>query len=783
MMNKHKKLRVLFIEDNILDQRAFKEAVQESQSDFEYDIAGSIKKAKTLLVSRTYDMVVADFSLGDGNAFDIIPIIKDIPFIITTGNGDEEIASKALKLGAFDYIAKDFDKNYAKLLPISIMKGIKMQETQKRLNLFEASILNIYDGVVIAQLHDEVLKIQFVNQSFTEMTGYSTLEAMDKSLYFLTGDRTDKKPLEAIKNAVRRCDKLKIEIQLNKKNLQTFWASISLVPLLKKGEIYYVANIRDISETKRVEEELRTAKLEAEKARLTEQRFLVNMSHHIRTPMHAILGMSHLLSETELDKKQKEYLKALKYSGDNLMNLISDVLDLTKIQANEIELANEQFNLFELLLDLQRNFTFQQKNKNISVVIDLDISITNDVLGDFTRLRQILTNLLSNAAKFTQQGEIGIKVSRKEESDDNYLLEFQVFDTGIGMSDEELENVFEKFTHANEEVSGEFGGSGLGLSIAQKLTELLGGQIWIKSQVNQGTVVHFVLPLGNSGVLSKVEAPLANLSQTDDELLQSLKILVAEDNLMNQKLISGLLSRWKCHFDLTNNGVEAVEQFEKKQYDVVFMDINMPKMNGYEAARAIRNSKRNYRVPIVALTAAVLSTEKEKVFISGMNEYVAKPFNPKKLKEIVLKLIRTNKEIPEIIKKAEVKTTAIHKKTSNKADMLSINFDYLKEFSGGDIEFVKEMVNMFVEQIPEETDQMSQLLANGNWEQVGKLAHKMKPNFLMMGMEVQKGMAKEIEHMCKESDINTEKVKTLALQLINDAKASIPIVQAEVANV
>ncbi len=723
---------------------------------------------------------MADYSLGDGNAFDIIDDFKNTPFILTTGNGDEQISVKALKEGAYDYIVKDFERNFSKLLPQAILKALKMQETQKRLSVFEASLLHTNDAVVIADYLEETqLSISFVNEAFTNISGYNEAEALGKSLYLLVGEETSQSDIESINNAIIHGKAIRLELLFYKKNLQPFWANISLVPIRSNGDMHFVTIIRDVTERRKKEEELRKAKLQAEKARLAEQRFLNSISHEIRTPMNAILGMSHLLSDTDLNPKQHEYLKALKYSGEHLLNLMSDILDLTAMEANEMQLGEEQFNLFELLLDLQRTFSYQHKDKNFNVVMDLDISISNDVIGDEDRLKQILDNLLSNAVKFTEKGEIGIKVSLLNEKKEKYLLEFQVFDTGVGMAKDEIKNIFDNFRYANDTIHGKYGGSGLGLSIAKKLIELLGGNVWISSEVNKGTIVTFTLPLGNSGELSKMKTNENLLSQTDDELLKKLKVLVAEDNLMNQKLIAGLLNRWECHFDITNNGKEAIEQFGKLQYDMVFMDINMPLMNGYEAAAAIRNSPKNFRVPIVALTAAVLSTEKEKVFLSGMNEYVAKPFSPKKLKETVLKLIKTEKEIPIIIKQAETKK--VEELASKEKNMLNINFEYLKEFSGGDTEFIKEMINMFVEQMPEEMELMQRLLNDENWEQLGKLAHKTKPNFLMMGMEVQQGMAKEIEHLCKESEIETEQVKTLTIQLIADAKAAIPVVEAELA--
>jgi PAS domain S-box-containing protein len=772
--------KVLLIEDHPIDQKAFIQAAKAFKNELAFEIVDSIHEAKMLLENKSFDGVIADYRLRDGVSFQIIDTIKSIPFILMTGTGDEYIASSAFKHGAYDYIIKDIDRNYIKSLPSIIIKAIKLKRAQEQLHLFESIIVHLTDAVMVAEKIGADYEVIYTNDAFTNITNYSREDAFGQSIYMLAGDETSDIHFSNIVEKLVERETYKGEVIFHKKENQPFWTDVSFVPIEHEGKpLLYFAIIKDISESKKIELDLRSAIAEAEKASSAEQQFLASMSHEIRTPMNAVVGMTHLLADTTLDAQQKDYLNALKYSGERMMWIISDILDLSKIHADKIEFNQDRFNLYELLLDLQSAFLYKLNNRKIDITIDLDILIANDVIGDEYRLRQILTNLLAKATERTYENEIVIKIKLLNSHEDDYVIEFEVKDNGEEMTPKELETLFDSFTGENDEIKDNLKITTLGLSVSKKLVERLGGKIWVETSANNGSTYHFILPLKNSGKLSSVDPVNDSWVDEQSKKLEDLYILIAEDNLMNRKLISGMLSQWNCQFDIVNNGKEAVDKFHEKAYDVVFMDINMPVMDGYEATIRIRESEHpNKDIPIIALTAAVLSTEKEKVFLAGMNEYITKPFNPKKLKETVLNLILEKEEIEEEIN-TETITSNLKQEKNQLEYMLNIDLNYLKEFSGGDSGFMKEMIAMFLEQMPQELSTLSTLLTNEEWYQIGKLAHKMKPNYLMMGMEDQKDIAKSIEEMCLGEDIDTSVVKKLSAQLIADTEAAMPLIETE----
>lgn len=791
IMNLSQPYKILLVEDDTVDQMAFKRMVRKQKLGYDYQIASSAAEAREILAEEKFDLVITDFQLGDENAFSFFDILTGTPFIFATGGGDEEIAVKALKSGAHDYLVKDANRNYLKILPHTIENAIKRSKTQEQIRLLESVVVNANDAVFIAQDIEGSIRIIYINRAFEEMTGYNEKAIIGRSAYVLAGEQSNKKEVDKITNAIFNKKDVKSELMLYRKDGSTFWGSLSMVAL--KDELgrmsHVVAILRDVSERKKAEQELIEAKQAAERARAAEQQFLASMSHEIRTPMNAVIGMTHLLFDTNPTEKQKEYLQALKFSADSLMGIISDILDLSKIEANKIEFEERQFNLFELILSLQKAFLFRLKEKDVKVVTDLDLSIENDVIGDPTRLNQILTNLLGNAAKFTEKGEIGLVVRLLEHKDGIYNIEFKAFDTGIGIAKDQLGNIFQNFKQANNQITRKYGGTGLGLPIVKSLVEMQGGKIWVESTVGEGTTFIFRLPFKDSGITSVAKSTdVARTVVHGEASISHLNILVAEDNPMNQKLISEILNRWKCQYDIALNGQEAIQMLEKNRYDIILMDVNMPIMDGYTATEEIRKSDNHTikKIPIIALTAAALSSEKEKVFTVGMNEYVTKPFVPAQLKEVILKLT-SNVSVSPVLHdedesmKATPTTENLPQEDTTTSEEVAINLDYLNNFSGGDKGFMAEMISIFLGQAPADADLLLELLEAKNWDSLGKLAHKMKPNFMMMGMSPQQEIAKSIEIMGKSGEIDEAQITSWTTQLAKATKAAIPLVEVELA--
>lgn len=397
--------------------------------------------------------------------------------------------------------------------------------------------------------------------------------------------------------------------------------------------------------------ELVKAKDEAIQYAQTKQQFLANMSHEIRTPMNAIIGMINLLQNTKLNQEQKEYLNHINLSSNNLLVIINDILDVSKIESGKVIFEKHRFNLNDTLDNLQKMFEHKVMEKGIQFKITKEPQLPAFWLGDQVRLNQILINLVGNAIKFTLEGSVSLHVEIKNKIDDyHYEVLFKVIDTGIGIQPDKKEHIFESFTQASSDTTRKFGGTGLGLTIAKQLVELQNGKIWFESEINHGTTFYFYLPLEktNPPTISEIQAKAQiSLSKNiDKRIFSQSTILVAEDNPLNQFLIKTLLSKQNFqNILICNNGKEAIELLQKNNVDLILLDLHMPEMDGYETTTFIRN---NFPAPksnvyIIALTAAVIQGEKEKCLSIGMNDYISKPFNPNELFEKIIFYLQQKK--------------------------------------------------------------------------------------------------------------------------------------------
>ena len=402
----------------------------------------------------------------------------------------------------------------------------------------------------------------------------------------------------------------------------------------------------DISKQKKIDEELSQAIIKAKNATATaehaviaKQQFLSNMSHEIRTPMNAIIGFTNVLLKTNLSEKQTECLKAIQSSGDTLIVLINDILDLAKVDAGKMIFVNEPFKVSELLTGVVCLFETKVQESNLQLITEYDDRIPEIILGDSVRLHQILINLLSNAIKFTSEGNITINVNVKSSTKQKITIEFKVSDTGIGIPANKIDSIFENFEQAHVISANLYGGTGLGLAIVKQLVEKQGGTITVESKVDVGTTFSCILNFQKNTVDSMHNLEFEKINH-DATKIKKLKILVVEDVKLNQLLLRTILDDYNFEWEIADNGQIAVEKLETNTYDIILMDLQMPIMNGFEATKHIRNTM-NLQIPIIALTADVTTVDVEKCKSIGMNDYISKPLDEKLLYTKILDVLKS----------------------------------------------------------------------------------------------------------------------------------------------
>jgi chemotaxis methyl-accepting protein methylase/signal transduction histidine kinase/chemotaxis response regulator CheB len=521
-----------------------------------------------------------------------------------------------------------------------------------------------YSEAIIATIHKPLLVltkdfyVKSANQNFYDIFKVKKEETIDKLLFDLGNKQW---------NIIKLKDVLK-ELTSKNKNFENFEVVHTFSSIGKKtmqlharkliqkanNEHLLLLAIEDISIQKKIEFELNEAKQIAEVAQNNaekhqeiaevalnaKQQFLSNMSHEIRTPMNAIIGFTKVVLKTKLDDKQKEYLTAIKDSGDNLISLINDILDFAKVDAGKMVFEQAPFNVKNSLCSISHIFEGKIVEKNLQFIKNYDPKIPEVIVGDTNRLNQILINLLSNAIKFTSKGTITFEVKISKETKTSLELCFKVSDTGIGIQEDKLVSIFENFQQGSDDTSRLFGGTGLGLAIVKQLVESQGGKITVESKLNQGSSFSFKLSFAK--VSQKEEADFAKkqieLIELDSEI-KNVKILVAEDIALNQLLIKTILHDFGFELDIAANGKIALEMLQKNHYELILMDLHMPELNGFETTQYIRETLHS-SIPIIALTADVTTVDLEKCNLVGMNDYVTKPIDEKILYEKIIKLIK-----------------------------------------------------------------------------------------------------------------------------------------------
>jgi signal transduction histidine kinase/CheY-like chemotaxis protein len=452
----------------------------------------------------------------------------------------------------------------------------------------------------------------------------------------------------------------------------------------------------------------------ADKSAIIKEQFLANMSHEIRTPINAVVGFANLLQKTKLEGNQKQFVDLIQNSGESLLSVVNDILDISKIEAGMMRITKNPFSLHEACTSIEMMFYHKIQEKQLDFSLVYDENIPDTIVGDAERLNQVLINLINNAIKFTNKGSVKLSVDLLQKSEKEATIKFVVTDSGIGISKEKLEAIFERFEQADGETSRQYGGTGLGLSIVEQIIKMQGGDVKVESILEVGTTFTVVLKYEYINKPDDIKNYLSINTMMKKEF-KGYKALVAEDNKTNQTLLKFILQQWNLGYDLAENGVEALELLQKNHYDLVLMDIQMPIMDGYEASRKIRQDI-NAGVPIIAMTAHVLPTEKQKCIDAGMNDYISKPINEDDLFNLIEKYIVATKGA----------VLMAHPTDENEYKHTYIDVEYLNRIFSDNKEFINEIMYQFREQYPDELEQLKQNMSSKNKEKVLGLTHHMK---------------------------------------------------------
>lgn len=646
----------------------------------------------------------------------------------------------------------------------------ELETALENARLLGTAVEGAQDGVIITKADLENPEILYVNEAVTKISGYEPEELIGQTPRILQGGDTCRETLDRLRETLGKGRSFSDELLNYTKDGDAYWLDINIVPVKDKdGKVTHFAAIeRNITDRKEAEEELKQSRFEAEEARKkaeeaneAKSQFLANMSHELRTPMNGIIGLSSLLLEAEMDADELESLKSINSSADGLLALLNDILDFSKIEAGELSLENIPMNIKDCIAQVFDVMTPLAQRKNIDLDHTYSPSAPKHIIGDPNRVRQILYNLIGNAIKFTDEGGVRVDVSYYS-GDDQEGLRFRVEDTGIGISAEAKDNIFDKFTQADVSTQRKYGGTGLGLAITQQLVEMMGGHIGVDSIEGQGSTFWFKVPVEivhEEDVQSDQKQESQDLQpakQITQPVFTGYKALVVDDHPVNILFAQKLMKKLGFSVvDTAHNGRVGVDKFEDGSYDVIIMDCQMPEMDGYEATAAIRSlEKGEEHVPVIAITADAIKGAEERCLETGMDCYLTKPIDQKKLVQVLQRFLDPQEGIEESNVKVEP-DEMLHGVSKE----VPIDRDHLELFTDGDPDEEKELLDLFFEQTEMGVKELEENCANENAEEWKKAAHRLKGAAANLGAEPLSAECKIAE---EDFEVNEdEKVKML----------------------
>ncbi|MFH6971383.1 response regulator [Flavobacterium petrolei] len=801
-------VKILLVDD--LPENLFALEVILSDENYSCVKANSGNEAlKILLHQQDFALILIDVQMPMMDGFETVELIrqidklKHVPIIFLTASMDNSVQIfKGYQAGAVDYMIKPLSpeilrakvavfvdlhtKNQELLLQAQQLKKLNTDLTAQKLR-------SDYALSLIEASHDPLFaispqgKITDMNYAAVEVTGKTRQELIGTDFFEYSTE--PEKALEVYRKVFEKGFIADSPLVLRHKNGK-------LIHVLFNGAVYKddKENVlgaaivaRDVTNQKRIETELieakifaelateiaeeakinaENAKAIAENAMKAKQQFLSNMSHEIRTPMNAIIGFTKVLFRTDLTSKQKEYLSAIKISGDALIVLINDILDLAKVDAGKMTFEKTPFKMESSILAMLHLFENKIQEKNLILVKEYDNKIPDVLVGDPIRLHQIVLNLVSNAVKFTSKGKITVRVDLLHEDLEKVILKFAVTDTGTGISEEKIDTIFENFQQATSGTSKLYGGTGLGLAIVKQLVEPQGGTIRVQSIMHEGSTFSFTLPFQKTNAKVQLENEVTKIESE----LKNVKVLIVEDIPLNQLLMKTLLDDFGFERDIAENGKIAIEKLKEKEYEIILMDLQMPEMNGFEATEYIRKTMKS-TIPIIALTADVTTVDLAKCKAVGMDDYLAKPVDEKQLYNKIVSIL--NKSHLDTFPQKHSDKLEDSMVTGEKTRC--INLVYLNQRTKSNPKLMMEMIALYLGQVPPLVQTMKQSLADQNWSLLAASAHKMIPSFSIVGISANyENMAKKIQELAtaeeKSKEIHelVQQIEEICLQACNE---------------
>ena len=657
---------------------------------------------------------------------------------------------------------------------VSISDGPKMVAAGLQFYEQTPSDLKDYQDILIENLPD--IDVYLFDTSFRhvlaggrekEKLNLNNSDFTGRTLFEVYDEKTQKRLYPFYKNA------LEGKVSEGEVRIKKHIYFISATPVYNfRNEVVGGALIaQNVTKEKEVERNLINAKKEAEEADKAKSIFLANMSHEIRTPLNAIIGFTGLLEKTELSPKQKKFSQLINQSSEHLLSVVNEILFLFKLGMGKVFIEKVPFNVYELIQNVHGSLLFSAEEKQLDFTFEVKSEVPEILVGDPYRIKQILINLASNAIKFTDEGKVTILLSTEKIYRKKVHLRFDVEDTGIGISKQELRTIFDEFAQSNLKTERARNGAGLGLTITRKLVELFKGRLHVESELNEGSKFSVVIPFEVPQTAEKIQPEKEYAVKSN--LLAGKRILYADDDENNILLAEYILTEWDTDFEIAYNGAEALDYLLKEKFDVVLLDIHMPEMSGDDVVKEIRKTDNpNKHTKMLAVTANILESDIKRYMRSGFNGHILKPFREEKLYSKICNLLH--------IKHHEnFEPQTVNKKRpehSNPEDRFNFDTSMLEESARGNTAFFNKMLGVFIENAEKTASSFSAALKDSNWSEIGEKAHKAIPSFKYFGLQKQVDVLAKIEYLALREKIY-DKIPALVNQSIDDINELIVWVQ------